>query len=85
MIKILANIAMVFSFICMIVPILYFIRDCLVFSFRMRLLDLVNTNTYDDLMPMYNNGPTHNQMLWDWHKWTFNQFYPHAYDFMRYK
>ena len=85
MIKILIDIVMVLFFICVLSLILCLIRDSLVFSFRMRLLDLVNTDTYDDLMPMYNNGPTREQMFWDWHKWTFNQFYPHAYDFMRYK
>ena len=72
-------------FIALIFLILFLVREYLVFSFRMKMLDLINTDTYDELMPIYCNGPTYEKMFCDWNKWTFNQFYPHAYDFIRYK
>jgi hypothetical protein len=73
-------------------PIILLIRNALVFKFRLRLLNLIraeigmiNNKNYEYLHNMYINGPSYDRMLFTLHKCTFNQFYPHAYDHLRYK
>lgn len=48
-------------------------RNELVFHARERALDLVNDI---ELETVYRAGPDYDEMLWDFRKWTFGQFYP---------
>ena len=87
----ISQILIIFIVFCSCSAIIFSIRNQLVYTFRVKLLDLikqqigVNNKDYDFLYNIYISGPSYNKMLFSITKWTFNQFYPHALDYIKYR
>ena len=70
--------------------LLFLIRSEIVYKHRSHILQLardqigVNNQTYNDLTEMYDKY-SYEEMERMVTKWTFNQFYPNAFDYIKYR
>lgn len=55
---------------------LFLIRNQIIYKIRIRAIDYVfDSSNCENLRPRLNN-PDYEQMMYQWNKWTFKQFYP---------